>query len=377
MKEKHPTIAKDRFTNRFTEMPNVYQTYSSNVVRHCGLKIFNWGSIALKDVHMKGDQIVVEYYRSEYARYFDTCQYSAYRISRKVSKNVDVTYEVTSSERDDNPYEDEMQGVANEIRSEILKIDTLRGGASPKEDGETGRSAVADGEEPGLFDEYGCDNRVAAIGVCALTVFYNVLASEDSKEPSAYICIHHRGENVAEARNIVSLVPAGGLQLTADVDAVEPFANNTIREFEEEVMGRPEMVEPESYNYLEDSEECDKFMKVFFCTMGLDPLTLKPEVVTLLLVDCGKDAFKEYVQDMKPHIQLREKVTRKDLMSIVSNEDKNKEGDITLDRLTEKVLKKYENDKRAMPVFRQCMKYVRDHLGAVEGEFEDKSMKKA
>lgn len=375
-KKDHPTITKD-WLDKLTEMPNVNQTYSSNVVRHCGLKIYNWGCIALKDVHVKNDQIVVEYYRSEYARYFDTCQYSAYRISRKISENVDVTDEVTSSKRDDNSYEREMLGVANDIRSKILKIESLEGEISSKKDDGVNGYEIAETGKTECFEKYGCDNRVSAIGVCALTVFYNVSTDDESEESSAYICIHHRGENVAEARNIVSLVPAGGLQLTADLDDVDPFANNTIREFEEEIMGRPEMVEPESYNYLEDSEECNEFMKVFFCTMGLDPLTLKPEVMTLLLVNCGNEAFKKYIHNMKPHLQLGSKVTRKDLMEIVSNKDKDKEGDITLDRLTENVLKRYENDKRAMPVFRQCMKYVRNHIDAVKEEFEGRSMEKA
>ena len=85
-------------------------------------------------------------------------------------------------------------------------------------------------------------NRPAVIGACALCFFTNVKESEyDVQDGESYLLIHKRNGKVAEARNTVSMVPAGSLTWDDDPTVHEndnnmAFFSTIIREFEEEVL---------------------------------------------------------------------------------------------------------------------------------------------
>ncbi len=362
---EQPSKSKEKFIPEHSVMPNADRTYSYNVVRHCGLTISSWGVMALSGASVLEGVISVKIYPSDYAHYFDTCQYHAFEVARVISTEDPASVETLEDFRKNMGSEsgkDKDEGEEKEksiIASVNKKIDEIS------------------------YNPSDYEARVAAIGVCALTVFYNVSSGEDGGDLSAFMCIHHRGSSVAEAKNVVSLVPAGGLQLTAGIEDVDIFANNTVREFEEEIMGRTEMVEPSGYNYLVDSPLCKDFMRVYFCTMGLDPLTLKSEVITMILIDCMDPSFKRYVREMKSSIRTntdekigfdeRKPVTEGDLMKLVS-EDVSDEGGVTLEHFTQVNVRRFKNDKRAMPVFRECMRFMDLHQVAVselvDGQFE-------
>lgn len=310
-------------------MPYITRNYSQNVVHLTDVRISNWKVMALVNVDAENRKLSVA--QSDYISYYNTCQRLSYIVAKTVND---------SSEKGDD--EDSI-------------IDRLKGIVPNPND---------------------LSNRVASIGVCTLTVFYNV---EGDDNPEAYMIIHHRGNKVAEAMNTRSLVPAGGLQINnakthknyeTTIDETS-IVNNTVREFEEEVMGRPEVIEPAEYDYVENSHLCESFMKIYYCTMGYDPLSLKVEMITFLAIDCHNTDFERYVYEMKPSLLLEDEkdktdgfINRSGLKKIVTQGIAD-EGRITIDRFSDEMVCRYENDVGAMPVMRECMRYVHKYRSKI------------
>ncbi len=157
-------------------------------------------------------------------------------------------------------------------------------------------------------------NRLCAIGVNTLTV----LVSRRDR----YFYLHDRGREAkssrtsnlkkAEAVGTVHVVPAGSFQpfLDGDVDHDREFdiEFTIFREFAEELLSFEPDPQFRHYECIErvldapENETLSEFfrffsgssVKTFYLGMGLDLLTLKPEVMTVCLVDADAlhDKFK-------------------------------------------------------------------------------------
>ena len=104
-----------------------------------------------------------------------------------------------------------------------------------------------------------------------------------------------------------------------------------------------------------------------FVTMGLDPLTTKMEMVTVLTMDCHDREVIEYIGGLVPGVDLDAPyLTARDLDGVLAHASS--EGRITMEPFTKTMVTRYESYSEAMPLFRECMRLVNKHSG---GFFKD------
>ena len=160
--------------------------------------------------------------------------------------------------------------------------------------------------------------------------------------------------------NSISVVPAGSLQ--PDMNALksesstDQIKETVCREFIEEILGKDEVEMVERYQ----KEDIDACLDTYFCTMGFDPLTTKMEMGIITLVRCDDD-FRKSVSRLLPDMTFDgpSGLTKGDLEKLISHHSN--EGMIELVEYSVDNVRRHENNKKAMPIFRQCMKYAKEH----------------
>ena len=127
------------------------------------------------------------------------------------------------------------------------------------------------------------ENRCAALGINTLTVI--------KEEGRAYMLIHHRGFRTAEGRGSLHVVPAGTFQPLDKHDRYHhlefDLTWNIIREFAEELLGLKGS-EKQNHIYkqlLKLKEILLSAGDLFFLGLTLDVMRLKPEILTLLILN--------------------------------------------------------------------------------------------
>jgi hypothetical protein len=141
-------------------------------------------------------------------------------------------------------------------------------------------------------------NRSTAVGINVLTVITN----PNEGQRDATFLIHHRGKVVAEGIEAFHVIPAGTFQPFHKRDAYHDVEFNIawtiLREFGEEVLNKETIIKTK-WSYLdpkapfEEDEELKKLyllfqkecVNLYFLGIGLDCLTLKPEIMILLLIN--------------------------------------------------------------------------------------------
>ena len=292
---KHPN-----FETKTHDFPDS-GTYSDNLIRNASKYIFDGKNYNVTSVRKDRDGMTISVNCSGYLDYVNTCEYRAYRTARC----------------------------------------SLRGDEFDKD----------------LFwklDDY--SNRSVGIGVNAMTVFTNV-GGEHGKN---LFLVHRRSDTVLEAPHMLSLVPAGSLQPTwkeyetlqegKNVEKGDYIRKTIIREFEEEILNRAEVEFPYDYALSKESEKID----TYYLTMGFDPLTTKIEMVVLLVIDCTDtdEEFRKYLG-----IGGKGPMDEGDLKKLI--EICSSEGEVLLKNLNIETVTRYENNMKAMPVFRECMRCIR------------------
>jgi hypothetical protein len=140
-------------------------------------------------------------------------------------------------------------------------------------------------------------NRAAYPGINCLTVFLNY--SEKGLPLGNYFLLHKRDETQLQAQNSIHVVPAGGHQSFAKGASLEDTAiwRTIVREFCEELFDVEELnKQPETWEDFMLLKGVQRIFKVFFPYtkpaarvylhgFGLDPITLKPEVIVTIVVD--------------------------------------------------------------------------------------------
>ncbi len=170
-------------------------------------------------------------------------------------------------------------------------------------------------------DAYKLDFRASYPGVNCLTIFRDY--NEEEKLPKGnYFLLHKRDETQLQAQNSVHVLPAGGHQGYSKGAAREDTAiwRTVVREFFEELFDKESL-----YNQSESLEDVllnpdietltriffhgeDPGARIYLHGFGLDPITLKPEVIVTIVVDW------KIVQKKFPKLQLKYnwEVARKD-----------------------------------------------------------------
>jgi len=304
---------------RATLLPDMRKTYSQNLRKYVGAPVFNAGVIAISTDTEADDGIIISAYET---RYFDYLNHIGMR-EMYVAKLIEDSFK-------------------KEDDSAKKKLDKM-------------------------FDKLpmlDLTNRPAVIGACALCFFNNVRESKDDKgEGETYLLVHRRNGKVAEARNTISMTPAGALTWDDDPAVKEnrdnmAFYSTIIREFEEEVLGCVEVEWADKYTKPEVLTD-RKIFQYKHLGMGLDPLSTKMEQMSMIVVDGGDvcDDLKNYIIK-KRLIELDDCkfMTVGDLKRIVNNDSS--EGDIHITKVNYENLLRLMLSKESMPVFREAIHQV-------------------
>ncbi len=149
-------------------------------------------------------------------------------------------------------------------------------------------------------DAFDLSNRATYPGVNCLSIFLNY--SERRLPRGNYFLLHKRDETQLQAQNTVHVVPAGGHQGYAKGGWREDTAiwRTMVREFAEELFDMEDLSkQPESWEDFLSYKEVNKIRTVFFQQpdpaakvylhgFGLDPITLKPEILITIVINWEK-----------------------------------------------------------------------------------------
>jgi hypothetical protein len=142
------------------------------------------------------------------------------------------------------------------------------------------------------------ESRACYPGINCLTVFLNY--TEHRKVPKGnYFLLHKRDETQLQAQNSVHVLPAGGHQGYSKNAHCNDTAiwRTVVREFFEELFNKEKLNrQPESWEDFLADEEILRLTSIFFRGstpaahiylhgFGLDPITLKPEVIVTIVVN--------------------------------------------------------------------------------------------
>ena len=147
-------------------------------------------------------------------------------------------------------------------------------------------------------DAFCLTNRAAYPGVNCLSVLLNYSSDKFSKERGNYFLLHKRDETQMQAQNSVHVIPAGGHQGLSAAALKEDTAiwRTLVREFAEELFDK-ENLSRQSPSWIDFLAHRDiRAIKTLFDTpdpavrpyilgFGLDPITLKPEVLCVEVID--------------------------------------------------------------------------------------------
>ena len=321
----HP--AMKYWLDRIRCLPNPSRPFSYNIRRYIGKEVFNGQLYHILDVRNdQGSTINIRMGLSNYYSFFNSCEALSFLsvcgqnrvLERKMNRN--------------SQYESRLKA-------------------------ETSRMRI----DAGRFD-----NRCVSIGVCTLTVLYGLADDE-----RMFFLVHKRSDRVAEAMNTISLVPAGTLQPNninrpePEISARSDIRYTIMREFEEEILGRKEVESVDEFH-----DEPVPGMAGYYLTMGLDPLTTKMEMVTMLAIDCSSLQVQSFLRRFIPDVGegcIDSATMRRILDNYASNE-----GSVSMEPFDVQTVTRFERYSEAMPVFRECMRFVRNNFEEIEQAIKQK-----
>lgn len=236
-------------------LPFSGERYSSLLLKYIeGIRLYDNPTYRLMSIeNVEENSYLLKFGLDTYFNYIDTCELLAYEFCKKITRQVEKDKELSVHSIKD---ESELR-----LRSRLEPFDFT--------------------------------NRSAALGINTALIIL------DTKRPSKFY-LHERSEfELAEAMNTISVVPAGTFQPAHKHDAnhSKDFSlyNNLMREFAEELLGAKEFTDLSSR--LTEITKVEDILgkinllvrkgliKVYFLGIGLDCLTLKPEMFTALVLE--------------------------------------------------------------------------------------------
>lgn len=215
-------------------------------------------------------------------------------------------------------------------------------------------------------DAFDLGNRATYPGVNCLSVFLNYSEPEKLKEPGKlkepeklksgnYFLLHKRDETQLQAQNSIHVVPAGGHQGFAKGAQREDTAiwRTVVREFAEELFNKEKLSnQSETWSDFALHRDVKTILETFFSGQnpaakiylhgfGLDPVTLKPEILCTIVIDWSKLTTPKPALKFNWELQTNDpKVTRhqwvplsKDALVREATEQRQLIGDRRLDAL--------------------------------------------
>ena len=303
-------------------LPNMMSTYAYNAARYARKRIINKELYRIEVVESEGGRPCIRLGTSDYYSYYNTCEFQAFTSVASLNKEM-------------------------EMRRRL---------------GDGRLHRVADRS---VIDIWDFENRCVAIGVCTLTVFYNV----GRRGGPQLFLVHHRSDAVAEAAKAISMVPAGTLARNGPSEEGEgrpvSIGVNVLREFEEEVLGRDEVEFADEF-----TDPIPEGMSMLYLTMGFDPLTTKIEMVTLLSVDCCEPKVRQFISELVPGFPSEGGPIEDEEIRGLTKNRASSEGGIAVEPFDEKTLRRYERCSEGMPVFRECMRMVAENMDVIRETFK-------
>ncbi len=147
-------------------------------------------------------------------------------------------------------------------------------------------------------DAFELSNRAAYPGINCLTVLLNYSSKKFQLPRNNYFLLHKRDETQMQAQNSVHVIPAGGHQGIA-ADAIKEDTamwRTLVREFAEELYDKEDLSRQSSswIDFLANRDILEikrlfdapsPAVKPYLMGFGLDPITLKPEVLCVEVID--------------------------------------------------------------------------------------------
>ena len=263
-------------------LPYRTKTFAQNVQLITGRNVIPYPSLALTAIEVKDDSVEMTVEMGNYDDFYNTCVFLLYELTHDVFVNGNQKVLV------------DLKGNGKQLRYR-KKIDT--------------RSF---------------DNRFASIGINTLTILKNVPVDyldrdaikkdkdRDEKDrmfdegkhvrkdcdKRDYFIMHIRGNDVAEGPGLYHVVPAGSYQPTEIKEGQKTVyrnmdpASTVIKEFAEEVLkegGSNDLVSEGWLNAIREK----MVHKLYFLGIALEPVNLKTEMLSVLVIDVEKTNCSE------------------------------------------------------------------------------------
>ncbi len=283
-------------------MPYRGLTYSDNVKMTLGKKISYLPIYALaEEPKTEGDSVTVPVRTCQYCQFFDTCDYLSFEI-------------------------------AHAMRIRRIPPEAIRMPDLPY------RSSI----EP-----YDLSNRHTGIGISTLTVVVNI-----PDEIGQVFLVHNRKGKTAEGGEVYHAVPAGSYEpidgMNPETHGNRPF-DSAFREFIEEVIDtRYDFVSsPDLLKYFSEKVHAD----IFYLGIGLEPLNLKAEMMSLMIVDFQMSSLFDGCDSVEDLFKDRKETD---------------EGGIRVVPFREEFIDHYANSRKSFTTFREMLRIVRQDFDSIK-----------
>ena len=283
-------------------MPYRGLTYSDNVKMTLGKKISYLPIYALaEEPKTEGGSVTVPVRTCQYCQFFDTCDYLSFEI-------------------------------AHAMRIRRIPPEAIRMPDLPY------RSSI----EP-----YNLSNRHTGIGISTLTVVVNI-----PDEIGQVFLVHNRKGKTAEGGEVYHAVPAGSYEpidgMNPETHGNRPF-DSAFREFIEEVIDtRYDFVSsPDLLKYFSEKVHAD----IFYLGIGLEPLNLKAEMMSLMIVDFQMSSLFDGCDSVEDLFKDRKETD---------------EGGIRVVPFREEFIDHYANSRKSFTTFREMLRIVRQDFDSIK-----------
>ncbi len=283
-------------------MPYRGLTYSDNVKMTLGKKISYLPIYALaEEPKTEGGSVTVPVRTCQYCQFFDTCDYLSFEI-------------------------------AHAMRIRRIPPEAIRMPDLPY------RSSI----EP-----YDLSNRHTGIGISTLTVVVNI-----PDEIGQVFLVHNRKGKTAEGGEVYHAVPAGSYEpidgMNPETHGNRPF-DSAFREFIEEVIDtRYDFVSsPDLLKYFSEKVHAD----IFYLGIGLEPLNLKAEMMSLMIVDFQMSSLFDGCDSVEDLFKDRKETD---------------EGGIRVVPFREEFIDHYANSRKSFTTFREMLRIVRQDFDSIK-----------
>lgn len=283
-------------------MPYRGLTYSDNVKMTLGKKISYLPIYALaEEPKTEGGSVTVPVRTCQYCQFFDTCDYLSFEI-------------------------------AHAMRIRRIPPEAIRMPDLPY------RSSI----EP-----YDLSNRHTGIGISTLTVVVNI-----PDEIGQVFLVHNRKGKTAEGGEVYHAVPAGSYEpidgMNPETHGNRPF-DSAFREFIEEVIDtRYDFVSsPDLLKFFSEKVHAD----IFYLGIGLEPLNLKAEMMSLMIVDFQMSSLFDGCDSVEDLFKDRKETD---------------EGGIRVVPFREEFIDHYANSRKSFTTFREMLRIVRQDFDSIK-----------